>query len=118
MLENKDKTKLDYKIDLSRNTDIVLEQGLLFPDKFINKNYLINLNNNVIAIDDEMERTNFLRLYRITRLIYDHEENANDKLISVYSALQNLESTGVLIIESKEDGIEFFLGVRSIDTVI
>jgi len=105
-----------YKIDFSKNTDLVLEQGLILSDKFINKNYLINLtSNNVISLDEDMKRTNFLRLYRITRLVYDPEENVNDKLISVYSALQNLESTGVLIIESNGEGIEFFLGIRSID---
>ncbi|WP_459479212.1 ATP-binding protein [Clostridium saccharoperbutylacetonicum] len=116
MMENNDNTKLNYRINISKNTDLVLEQGLLLADKFINKNYLINLNNNdVIQIDEDMKRTNFLRLYKITKLVYDPEENVNDKLISVYSALQNLESTGVLVIESNENGIEFFLGVRSID---
>ena len=108
---------LNYKIDFSKNTDLVLEQGLLLADKFINKNYLINLNNNhVVPIEEEMKRTNFLRLYKITKLIYDPEENVNDKLISVYSALQNLESTGILIIESNEEGIEFFIGIRSVES--
>lgn len=104
-----------YKIDISKNTDLVLEQGLLLADKFINKNYLINLNNNdVIKIDEDIESTSFIRLYKITKLVYDPKENVNDKLISVYSALQNLESTGILIIDSNDNGIEFYLGVRSI----
>lgn len=108
--------KLNYTIDLSQNTDLVLEEGLLLADKFINKNYLINLNNNdVLQIDEEMKRTNFLRLYKITKLVYDPKENVNDKLISVYSALQNLESTAILIIQSNKEKVEFFLGIRSID---
>lgn len=108
--------KLNYTIDLSQNTDLVLEEGLLLADKFINKNYLINLNNNdVLQVDEEMKRTNFLRLYKITKLVYDPKENVNDKLISVYSALQNLESTAILIIQSNKEKVEFFLGIRSID---
>ena len=108
--------KLNYTIDLSQNTDLVLEEGLLLADKFINKNYLINLNNNdILQIDEEMKRTNFLRLYKITKLVYDPKENVNDKLISVYSALQNLESTAILIIQSNKEKVEFFLGIRSID---
>ena len=59
-----------------------------------------------------MKRTNFLRLYKITKLVYDPKENVNDKLISVYSALQNLESTAILIIQSNKEKVEFFLGIR------
>ena len=46
MLDNDVNNTLNYKIDISTNTDDVLEQGLLLADKFINKNYLININNN------------------------------------------------------------------------
>lgn len=116
MLDNDINNTLNYKIDISNNTDAVLEQGLLLADKFINKNYLINLNNNeVVEMDEELKRTNFLRLYKITKLVYDPEENVNDKLISVYSALESLESTGLLIIDSNEDEVEFYLGVRSLE---
>ena len=60
MLDNDINNTLNYKIDISNNTDAVLEQGLLLADKFINKNYLINLNNNeVVEMDEELKRTNF-----------------------------------------------------------
>lgn len=107
---------IEYQADLSQDKESVLEQGLLLADKFINKNYLININNNfVLPIEEELKSTTFIRLYKISRIVYDRKENVNDKLISVYSALLNLKSTGILLIESCADGIDFYIGIRSLD---
>lgn len=108
--------KLDYKIDMSNNSELALEQGLLLADKFINRNYLINLNyNKVMEINENMKEVNSLRLYKITKLVYEPKENVNDKLISVYGALQSLGGTAILIINSDNTQIEFFIGVHSLD---
>lgn len=94
----------------------LLNNGLITADKFINKNYLINLSEqNVVPLEDVDKSTNYIRLFEIDKLIYDKSENINDKLISVYSALQNVNSSALLIINSDENKITFYIGVRSVD---
>ena len=91
-----------------------VEQGLNAADKFINRNYLINLSEyRVLPISEELKVYNKIRLFCIDKIVFDKNENINDKLVSVYSALQNLESTVLLLIDSDGDGIKFYLGIRS-----
>lgn len=91
-----------------------LENGLLTADRFINKNYLINLTEQkVVPIDKEEKRINFIRLFYVDKIVYDKKENVNDKLISVYSALQNVDSSAILIIDGDKNGIHYYIGVRT-----
>lgn len=91
-----------------------VEQGLLVADKFVNRNYLINLNTSpVVPMDAGLKVHNKIRLFCIEKIVYDKNENINDKLVSVYSALQNLGSSVLLVIDSNEDGVKFYIGIRS-----
>ena len=94
----------------------LLNNGLLMADKFINKNYLINIaDQNIVPLHENNKVTNSIRLFQIKKLVYDKSENINDKLISVYSALQNIDSSSLLIIDGNENGIIFYIGIRSAD---
>ncbi|MCR5322057.1 MAG: DUF87 domain-containing protein [Lachnospiraceae bacterium] len=94
----------------------MLNSGLITADRFINKNYLINIADQpVVPLDESEKSTNAIRLFKIVKLVYDKKENINDKLISVYSALQNIDSSALLVIESNGKEITFYIGVRSID---
>lgn len=92
----------------------VLNNGLLTADKFITKNYLINLSkqNVVLMNEDEMD-SRFIRLFQILKLVYDKKENVNDKLISVYSTLQNINASTLLIIDGDGREVKIYIGVRS-----
>ena len=93
-----------------------LNNGLITADRFINKNYLINVaEQNVVPISDFEKSTNSIRLFQIMKLVYDKTENINDKLISVYSALQNVDSSAVLVINGKNGEVTFYIGIRSLD---
>lgn len=93
-----------------------LNNGLITADRFINKNYLINVaEQNVVPISDLEKSTNSIRLFQIMKLVYDKTENINDKLISVYSALQNVDSSAVLVINGKNGEVTFYIGIRSSD---
>lgn len=93
-----------------------LNNGLITADRFINKNYLINVaEQNVVPISDLEKSTNSIRLFRIMKLVYDKTENINDKLISVYSALQNVDSSAVLVINGENGEVTFYIGIRSLD---
>lgn len=93
-----------------------LEKGIIYADAFVNKNYLINLDRYPLVELDPAEKSDeFLRLYQIERIVYDVDENANDKMISVYSAFFNIQASGLLVIQSTRNDLRFYLGVRSVE---
>ena len=94
--------------------DSVLDKSLFYADAFVNKSYLINLNQyEVVEVENDRKSDDFIRLYRIQRIVYDVEENANDKLISVYSALYNINSSTIIVIRSLKGTLDFYIGIRS-----
>lgn len=94
----------------------LLNCGLITADKFINKNYLIDISGqDVLAINEEEKNTSAIRLFQIIKLVYDKKENINDKLISVYSALQNVDSSALLVIGGNGKEVTFYIGIRSLD---
>lgn len=95
-----------------RKQSQLLKSGLITADRFINKNYLINIaEQNVVPLNEEERSTN-IRLLQILKLVYD-KENINEKLISVYSAIQNV-SSAILIISGSGKDITFYIGINSI----
>ena len=92
----------------------LLNNGLVTADRFINKNYLINIaEQNVVPLNEMEKNTGAIRLFQIVKLVYDKKENVNDKLISVYSALQNVDSSALLVINGSGKEATFYVGVRS-----
>ncbi len=91
-----------------------IKQGLYTADCFINRTYLFHLHEQeIIPLAAEEKKTSFMRIYEIQKFVYQKDENINDKLISVYSALQNIGSSAVLIIEGKAKETSFYIGIRS-----
>lgn len=91
-----------------------IRNGIVTADKFINKSYLIDVTDNqVVPLPESYKTTTNIRLYRIEKLIYDKKENINDKLISVYSALLNIDSAALLVIQSNSTAVSFYIGIRS-----
>ena len=110
-----DNEKFELMLDEAQ-ANAALEKGMLYADAFVNKNYLINLDlYPLVELDPAEKSDEYLRLYQIERIVYDVDENANDKLISVYSAIFNIQATGLLIIQSTRHELGFYLGIRSVD---
>ena len=65
-----------------------------------------------MELPDYEEEKRLIRLFRLDKLIYDENENINDKLISVYSALQEINSTVFLLVEGTADSTSFYIGVK------
>ena len=111
---------MPYTITAKNDTDSLhnynpeIEKGLSFADVFVNRNYLIGLSGfPVVPMPDELKKHQNIRLFKVNKFVFNEDEDINDKLISVYSALQDLGSTAVLIIDSNSEKIEFYLGVYS-----
>lgn len=91
----------------------IMKNGMELVDLFVNKNYLINLDKcEPVAIDPSQKSFSYLSLFEISKIVYDIDENINDKLVSVYSALSNFGSSAILVLFSDADGVKFYLGTR------
>ncbi len=99
----------DIAIMEAQNKQLV--QGLIYADRYVNRQYLVNLDLHDVVAGDEASYQ-FVRLYRISKFIYDADEDINDKLISVYGALNSIHSNVILVIRSDAEGVEFYMGTR------
>lgn len=87
------------------------ELGFDAVDYFIRRSYLENLTRCQIK-PFNVPKAQLPQFFRVTKIIYDEQEDINEKLASVYSALQNIGATAILLIKGTPSGIEFYLGTR------
>lgn len=93
--------------------DRKLNEGLFSADNYINRNYLINaINHTVLEPDKDPNWANRIRLFEVNKIVYDKKENVNDKLISVYASLQNIQGSVLLIVDGKPEGVKLYIGVK------
>lgn len=96
----------------ARATEI-MQNGMQLVDLFVNRNYLIDIDRcDPIPLQEWEKSFSFMSLFQLDKIVYDLNENINDKLVSVYSALSNFGSTAILVILSDYEGVKFFLGTR------
>ncbi len=99
--------------ELKNNVAEVMGRGMELVDLFVNKNYLIDMDKCVpVPLDDNEKTFSVMSLFQIDKIVYDLDENINDKLVSVYSALANFGSSVLLAISSDQTGVSFYLGTR------
>lgn len=92
-----------------------LEEGFNFADVFINRPYLDHFNKAEILIPKHsyLFRPQDVRVFRVTKVVFDKEEDVSDKLISVYNALYNLSVTVGLFIKGSVYSVEFYFATRA-----
>ncbi|MBY0124389.1 ATP-binding protein [Bacillus sp. S/N-304-OC-R1] len=104
-------------LDVRRKDD--LQQSLAIAEEFIEKNYLLDLaKHEVIPVPDhikELTVRQHIRLFQVTKIVYDKNEDISEKLINVYNAVGNLNSSLVLVIDSDGQETNLYMGVRSGD---
>ena len=89
----------------------IMNRGMELVDLFVNKNYLIDLSRcEPIALESCQKTFSYLSLFEISKIVYDVNENMNDKLVSVYSALSNFGSSVLLLLFSDPKGVRFLSG--------
>ncbi len=89
------------------------QEKISLADAFINKNYLMRLNEADVVPFDLSQTAGNIRLYQVDRFSFDEGESVNDKLISVYCALQEFHAEVILIISGDTNGITFYIGTRT-----
>lgn len=93
-----------------------LTSGLKYIESFVARSYLENLS--VYPVDAPViqgDGWGALRFVKLQRLIFDEQENTNDKLVSVYGALQSIHAGVFLLLVSDGAGVDFYAGTRSQD---
>lgn len=102
------------KKDLSKIKNI--NESFEIVDSFVNKTYLNNLSEYRVLdlpkhIKDIKVRES-IRLFKISKLVYDKNEDSLYKLSNIYSAAFNINASIILIIDSKGIENDIYIGVR------
>ncbi len=94
---------------------IALEKGFQVANVFINKGYLDEFSRAEILAGKSKEicQPQKLRVYELTKVVFDPNEDVLDKMISVYNSLYNLTVTLAVIIKGSVTGVQFYFAVRS-----
>lgn len=102
--------------EMQKQVSNIMNQGMELVDLFVNKNYLIDVDKcDPIPLNEADKTFSAMSLFQIDKIVYDLNENINDKLVSVYSALSNFGSSAILVIVSDEAGVKFYLGTRDMN---
>lgn len=83
-------------------------------NQFIDKSYLASLHDyNVCSLDECLKKHNLTRLFRLQKIVYDKNEDINEKLISVFHAVLPFCKNMIFILKGSIDSVELYLGVRA-----
>lgn len=95
-------------------TEKRIREEIQAAERFIDKSYLDELGVAEVQRLEGYEKTyRTVRLFHVSRIIYDAEENVNDKLISVFHSLFPFCDNVILLLRGKKEGIELYVGVIS-----
>lgn len=96
-----------------------LKQSMILAQDIVTKNYLYRLGTEEIlpAEDDfkEMDINEYIRIFHLRKLVSDKNESVIDKLVTVINATYTSQATLFTLIESKDNVINYYLGVVSKD---
>lgn len=88
-------------------------------DTFVMKKYLPNLTEfQVEPLTKDLlnkEVTDYVRLYKLDKIVFDNGENNQTKLATVYQAVHSLGASVINIIESDGINVDFYIGVKSLN---
>lgn len=94
--------------------ELQLLESIESANYFIDKQYLDNLAQfESCALPDMHRKDRFLKFYQVKKIVYNSDENTNDKLISVYSSLAHFVDTLVLLVVGHKNDVDLYIGVRS-----
>ena len=83
-------------------------------ERFIDKKYMESLKDyRVLGLKDFEKKYNLIRLFHITKIVYDKNENNIEKLISVFNSIMPFCMNLVLLIRGEKNSADIYLGVRA-----
>lgn len=107
---------IEERTKMQERVSEIMQNGLEIADLFINKNYLIDISKcKPVPLEGIQRSFSYISMFEVSKIVYDVDENINDKLVSVYSALSNFGSSALLVIFSDKEGVKFYLGTRDVN---
>ena len=114
------------KKEIERNNDIVpkykemesnFKKTLEIVDDAILKNYVTNLYQLIPEKNQEklFKTVRNVRMYRITKMVYEKNEFSLHKFTSVFNSLSHINTSVFLMIDSNELETELYIGIKSED---
>ena len=83
-------------------------------NEFIDKSYLESLHEyRIQPLDALLKKHNLTRLFHIQKIIYDKNEDINEKLISVFHAVMPFCKNVVLILKGSLESVDLYFGIRA-----
>lgn len=83
-------------------------------NSFIDKKFMDALKEyQVKELDSFEKKYNLVRLFHITKIVYDKNEDVNEKLISVFNSVMPFCKNIVLLIRGEKAHADFYLGIRA-----
>lgn len=89
-------------------------KALSLVNDIVLKNYLVQLSNMDLVENPEIS-TDGVVLFKINKMVYEKDEYATDKFISMVSAMTFTRSSIFLMVDGHKDHTDFYLGIRCED---
>ena len=93
------------------------ENALRMVDDIVLKNYLTKLDNMELVVPSEeinLKNEDFM-LFKINKMVYEKDEYATDKFISVVNAMTYANCSIYLIVDGQGNHTDFYLGIKGMD---
>lgn len=96
------------------------QNALQVVDDIVLKNYISRLHDfQIVPLDEQAKERNLsenVRLFRITEMVYEKDENSLYKFASVFNALSTANCAVFIIVDSNGEKTDFYMGIRSMDS--
>lgn len=94
-------------------TDVQILEKIGAANRFIDKSYLEFLQDyRVQPLDEHTKKHNLTRLFHINKIVYDKDEDTNEKLVSVFHSVMPFCKNIILILKGNVDSADLYLGIR------
>ena len=117
----KDEQKAENTTVMQINNELTEYQqrsmnALKIVDDIILKKYLVKLSEmDIVPVAENELPNNDIIFFKINKMVYEKDEYATDKFISVVSAMTFTNSSIYLIVDGHKDRTDFFLGIKCED---
>lgn len=96
--------------------EINASQALSLVDDVVLKNYLTRLSNlEIVSLDNDISLNDTI-IFKVNKMVYEKDEYATDKFISIVSAMTYTKGSVFMIVDGHKDHTDFYLGVKCEDS--
>lgn len=97
--------------------EVKLAESYLLADSILMKKYLSDMvNYEVVPVQASLQDfpvINTVRFFHLSRIVYDKEENNQEKLLNVYQALYTCSGSVILLLKSDQNKVDFYIGTKA-----